>query len=136
MEERCTSTTFLTLGSVISNQRKKLNLTLRGLEAKARVSYSHISKIERGESGTGKPVILKLAKALFLDENQLLKLSELSPNTDESENDLELDPASEFFLEDTKSFLKELSITKRAALIRELSKRIVFMKKMFYKHRR
>ncbi|WP_206109278.1 helix-turn-helix transcriptional regulator [Paenibacillus sp. HB172176] len=67
------------LMDVIKLSRTYVNKTLRELEEETKISYSQLSKIERGESIPSKENIELLAKALNLDKNHLLVLCGYTP---------------------------------------------------------
>lgn len=62
-----------TLGSFINDLRKKKKMTLKDLGDISGVSYSQISKIEKGIHKPSIPTIEKLSEALSVNSNELLK---------------------------------------------------------------
>lgn len=74
------------VGEVLRERRRAQDLTLRDLSAKARVSLSYISEIERGHKEPSSELLSALADALEIPLSQvLLQVSSL----------LELDEAAE-----------------------------------------
>lgn len=71
------------LGDYIRNQRVSKNITLRKLEEISGISFSHLSKIERGTHQPSKETLEILAKSLDTDEYQLLLLAGYSTEADE-----------------------------------------------------
>ncbi len=70
------------LGGIIKQQRISLSLTLQGLAAKASVSASHLGRIERGERFPSAHILLKIAKPLGFEEDELFTLAGyLSPQS-------------------------------------------------------
>jgi transcriptional regulator with XRE-family HTH domain len=63
------------LGKLIKQQRASLSLTLQGLAATAKVSASHLGRIERGERFPSAHVLKKIAKPLSFEENELFALA-------------------------------------------------------------
>ena len=82
------------LGKMLRQRRLMAELTLHQLGASSGVSSSHLGRIERGERFPSGKVLRKIAKALELDESQLLMLAGyLSPQPSGEEYDLRrLDP--------------------------------------------
>ncbi|MEM5009328.1 helix-turn-helix transcriptional regulator [Niallia taxi] len=60
------------LGEFIRTNRVNKDISLRGLSDITGISFSHLSKIERGEHAPSKDIIADLAKALELSEYDLL----------------------------------------------------------------
>ena len=60
------------LGKMLRQRRLMAELTLSELAAKSGVSQSHLARIERGNRLPSGKVLRKIAKALKLDESQLL----------------------------------------------------------------
>lgn len=66
------------LGQYIKRQRKRCHMTMSTLSSLCDLSVSHISRIEKGEDATGKPIspsldaIQRIAKALNISLNHLL----------------------------------------------------------------
>ena len=63
------------IGKTLKQQRLMLELTLRELAARSGVSISHLARVERGERFPSGKVLPKIAKALELDESQLLTIA-------------------------------------------------------------
>ncbi len=82
------------LSKMLKQQRLMAELTLRQLAASSGVSSSHLARIERGERFPSGHILRKIAKALELDESQLLMLAGyLSPQPSSGEHSLgQLDP--------------------------------------------
>ena len=82
------------LGKMLRQQRLMAELTLLELAARSGVSQSHIARIERGSRLPSGKVLRKTAKALELDESQLLiSAGYLSPQPSSGEYSLgQLDP--------------------------------------------
>jgi transcriptional regulator with XRE-family HTH domain len=69
------------LGNFIRHIRKTRGLTLRGLEEKSGISYSQLSKIERGESIPLKDNLDKIIEALGADlKNRMYHLADYMPD--------------------------------------------------------
>ncbi|MNI32599.1 anaerobic benzoate catabolism transcriptional regulator [compost metagenome] len=69
------------LGNFIRHIRKARGLTLRGLEEKSGISYSQLSKIERGESIPLKDNLDKIIEALGTDlKNRMYDLADYMPD--------------------------------------------------------
>lgn len=69
------------LGDFIRHFRKARGLTLRGLEEKSGISYSQLSKIERGESIPLKDNLDKIIEALGSDlKNRMYHLADYMPD--------------------------------------------------------
>ncbi|GAH92551.1 unnamed protein product, partial [marine sediment metagenome] len=60
------------LGEILKQRRRTMPLTLKEVAARSGVSPSHLGRIERGERFPSAPVLRKLAKALELNESELL----------------------------------------------------------------
>lgn len=73
----------MTFGQKIRQLRKARTLSQRDLAGKVRVSFTYISKIENGHLDFGdypsEELILKIAKALDADADELLLLAEKIP---------------------------------------------------------
>lgn len=73
----------MTFGQKIRQLRKARALSQRDLAGKVRVSFTYISKIENGHLDFGdypsEELILKMAKALDADADELLLLAEKIP---------------------------------------------------------
>ena len=82
------------LGKMLRQQRLMAELTLLELAARSGVSQSHIARIEGGSRLPSGKVLRKIAKALELDESQLLIVAGyLSPQSPGGEYSLgQLDP--------------------------------------------
>ena len=63
------------LSKMLKQRRLMAELTLRQLAASSGVSSSHLGRIERGERFPSGYILRKIAKALELDESQLLMLA-------------------------------------------------------------
>jgi transcriptional regulator with XRE-family HTH domain len=61
-----------TVGQIIRTKRKSLGLLLRHVAAYLDIDQAILSKIERNERKPNKDIIIKLAKILKLDEEELL----------------------------------------------------------------
>ena len=73
------------IGRVLKDQRVSRPLTLQQLAAKARVSASHLGRIERGERFPSAHVLKRMARPLGFDENELFTIAGyLSPQADKS----------------------------------------------------
>lgn len=68
------------LGEMIKQQRLVRGLTLHELGAMARVSASHLGRIERGERFPSARILSKIAKPLGLGESELFVLAEYLPS--------------------------------------------------------
>ena len=74
------------LSKILKQQRLMAELTLRQLSDSSGVSSSHLGRIERGERFPSGYILRKIAKALELDESQLLMLAGyLSPRSSSGE---------------------------------------------------
>jgi transcriptional regulator with XRE-family HTH domain len=62
-------------GEMLRLQRVTMRLTLQQLSAKARVSPSHLGRIEKGTRFPSARVLKRLAKPLGYDEDQLFTLA-------------------------------------------------------------
>ena len=82
------------LSKILKQERLMAELTLRQLSDSSGVSPSHLGRIERGERFPSGYILRKIAKALELDESQLLMLAGyLSPQPSSGEYSLgRLDP--------------------------------------------
>lgn len=82
------------LSKMLKQRRLLAELTLLELAAKSGVSQSHLARIEGGSRLPSGKVLRKIAKALELDESQLLLLAGyLSPQPSSEEHSLgQLDP--------------------------------------------
>jgi len=82
------------IGKTLKQRRLLAELTLRELADKSGVSASHLGRIERGERFPSGYILRKIAKALELDESQLLIVAGyLSPQPSSEEYSLgQLDP--------------------------------------------
>lgn len=63
------------LGSIVRRQRNRLGLSLADLSTKSGVSISYLSRIEKAQRYPTANVLLKIAKPLNLDENELFNLA-------------------------------------------------------------
>jgi transcriptional regulator with XRE-family HTH domain len=63
------------LGGILKQQRLSLPLTLQELAAKARVSASHLGRIERGERFPSAHVLRRIAGPLGFEEDELFTLA-------------------------------------------------------------
>ncbi len=63
------------LGGIIKQRRVTVPLTLQELATKARVSSSHLGRIERGERYPSASVLRKIAKPLDFEEDELFTLA-------------------------------------------------------------
>ena len=59
-------------GDIIRNKREEKGMLLRQLAAMIDVDTAILSKVERGERKARKEQVVKIAKALDLDENELM----------------------------------------------------------------
>jgi transcriptional regulator with XRE-family HTH domain len=64
------------VGSVIRGLRKQLGLSLRQLAAKAEVHPGYLTRVERGLAEPGVGVVARLASALGVTVDELLRLAE------------------------------------------------------------
>lgn len=75
----------MTFGEKIRRLRKALNLSQRDLAGKVKVNFTYISKIENEKLDFGdypsEELILKLAKALEADTDELLLLAKKIPES-------------------------------------------------------
>lgn len=75
----------MSFGSRIRELRRGKNLTLRALAAKLQVTFTYLSKIENQKLSFGEfpsdELIVKLAKALDADPDELLILAEKIPDS-------------------------------------------------------
>ena len=75
------------IGTILKQQRISLPLTLQELANKAKVSASHLGRIERGERFPSAHILRKIAAPLGFEENELFTLagylSSESPQTAE-----------------------------------------------------
>jgi len=72
----------ISLGEIIRQQRVTIPLTLQELADQARVSPSHLGRIERGERFPSARILRKIAKPLGFEEEGLFTLAGyLSPQT-------------------------------------------------------
>ena len=63
------------VGGIIKQQRIRLPLTLQELAVKAKVSASHLGRIERGERFPSAHILRKIAGPLGFEENELFALA-------------------------------------------------------------
>lgn len=63
------------VGEMFRNKREKLGLSLRDLSEHTDISFSQLSKIERGESPISKESFSKIAEALYLDEIEVVDIA-------------------------------------------------------------
>src|SRR5271157_4170 len=74
----------MTFGSRIRELRQAKNLTLRDVAKKVKVTFTYVSKIENQKLSFGEfpsnEMILKLARALDADPDELLLLAEKIPD--------------------------------------------------------
>ncbi len=63
------------LGRILKQQRVALPLTLQELSARARVSSSHLGRIERGERFPSAHILRRIAGPLGFDEDELFTLA-------------------------------------------------------------
>ncbi len=63
------------LGKIIKRQRVMVPLTLKELATKAGVSSSHLGRIERGERFPSARTLVKIAKPLGFEEDELFALA-------------------------------------------------------------
>ncbi|WP_449355647.1 helix-turn-helix domain-containing protein [Virgibacillus natechei] len=68
------------IGKFIKKYREEKEMSLRALSEITGISFSHVSKIERGEHTPSKETISIIANKLDLDENELLIMSGYTPN--------------------------------------------------------
>ena len=70
------------LGKILKQQRITVPLTLQELATTAKVSSSHLGRIERGERFPSARILRKIAKPLGFDEDELFTIAGfLSPQT-------------------------------------------------------
>lgn len=67
------------IGNFIRQYRKKKNITLRELSKDTDVSFSHLSKIERGEHNPSKTTLDILADQLGVDKDKLYLMAGYVP---------------------------------------------------------
>jgi len=65
----------ISLGEIIRQQRVTIPLTLQELADQARVSPSHLGRIERGERFPSARILRKIAKPLGFEEDELFTLA-------------------------------------------------------------
>jgi transcriptional regulator with XRE-family HTH domain len=63
------------IGGILKQQRISLPLTLQELASKAKVSASHLGRIERGERFPSAHILRKIAAPLGFEENDLFTLA-------------------------------------------------------------
>lgn len=63
------------IGGIVKQQRISIPMTLQELSAKARVSASHLGRIERGERFPSAHILRKIAEPLGFEENELFTLA-------------------------------------------------------------
>jgi transcriptional regulator with XRE-family HTH domain len=79
------------IGNRLKERRRELELTLKAIEARAGVSATHISEIERGKTSPTIGSLSKIAAALgkdityFLEKDELDEVSHLRPEQREAE---------------------------------------------------
>jgi transcriptional regulator with XRE-family HTH domain len=66
---------LLRFGSVLKQQRLSIPLTLQELSGKARVSASHLGRIERGQRFPSAKILRRLAGPLGLEENEIFTVA-------------------------------------------------------------
>jgi transcriptional regulator with XRE-family HTH domain len=72
---------LIRFGSVLKQQRLSIPLTLQELAARARISASHLGRIERGQRFPSAKILRKLAKPLGFEENEIFTMAGyLSPH--------------------------------------------------------
>ena len=77
-----TNENLIRFGSVLRQQRLSIPLTLQELSARARISASHLGRIERGQRFPSAKILRKLAKPLGFEENEIFTVAGyLSPQT-------------------------------------------------------
>jgi transcriptional regulator with XRE-family HTH domain len=67
------------IGGIIKQQRISIPLTLQELAARAKVSASHLGRIERGERFPSAHILRKIARPLGFEENELFTLAGYLP---------------------------------------------------------
>ncbi len=65
----------ISLGEIIRQQRVTMPLTLQELADQARVSPSHLGRIERGERFPSARILRKIAEPLGFEEDELFTLA-------------------------------------------------------------
>lgn len=63
------------IGGILKQQRISLPLTLQELATRAKVSASHLGRIERGERFPSAHILRKIASPLGFEENELFTLA-------------------------------------------------------------
>jgi len=63
------------IGSVLKQQRLSVPLTLTELATKAKVSPSHLGRIERGQRFPSARILRRIAKPLGFEENEIFTLA-------------------------------------------------------------
>lgn len=77
------------IGEFLRNYRKEHNrMSLRALSEKTGISFSHLSKIERGEHNPSKPTLRVLAEKLDLNLDNLFIMAGFAPEKKISSSDL------------------------------------------------
>lgn len=77
-----TNGTLDNIGSVLKQQRLSIPLTLKELATAAKVSASHLGRIERGQRFPSGRILRRIAKPLGFEENEIFTLAGyLSPQT-------------------------------------------------------
>ena len=75
----------MNFGEQVRQLRKAKNLTLRGLAGRVGVDFTYLSKIECGRLDfgdyPGEGLIVKLAKALGAEEEELMPMAEKVPES-------------------------------------------------------
>ncbi|WP_163579060.1 helix-turn-helix transcriptional regulator [Gracilibacillus saliphilus] len=67
-------------GDFLRKYRKEYKCSLREMSDKTGISFSHLSKIERGEYNPSRRTVEIIAEKLNLDSNELLPLAGFNPN--------------------------------------------------------
>ena len=71
----------MTFGERVRGLRKAKNLTLRALAGQVGVDFTYLSKIECGRLDFGEGLIVRLAKALGAEEEELMLMAEKVPES-------------------------------------------------------
>lgn len=70
----------VSLAGLVAARRAELGLSLRGLQERSGIHYSHLSKVESGSDGLGISAMAGLSKALNLPLGELLGAAGIEAN--------------------------------------------------------
>lgn len=71
---------YKTFGEFLRENRKDKKISLRKLEELTEISFSHLSKIERGEYQPSRDSVISIAEALELDEDVCMIMAGYAPS--------------------------------------------------------